>query len=175
MTTGDLARLGFYSLPSTIFASVYSFSSCHSPSGVSMPAIKLDGFRCFRCGNEWWPPSGIEPVRCSVCTSLKWNVPLKATPGNWRDELVARSMRGRPKHRTTHVKLKGFRCTQCEYTWLARRKLSDQAHCPQCRSTHWNERTKRAGTPGLSVVSKQQQTKYVIERGIAKPPKPQKR
>lgn len=41
-----------------------------------MYRIKIDGFRCLRCGHEWLPRNITnEPVICPSCKSPYWNKP----------------------------------------------------------------------------------------------------
>lgn len=38
--------------------------------------IKIDGFKCLRCGHEWAPRDiAVEPVICPKCKSPYWNKP----------------------------------------------------------------------------------------------------
>jgi len=35
--------------------------------------VKLDGFRCLRCGHKWRPRvEGIVPTRCARCLRFDW-------------------------------------------------------------------------------------------------------
>ena len=39
-----------------------------------MPKIKIDGFLCNRCKNEWAPrKKGFKPVSCPKCKSPYWD------------------------------------------------------------------------------------------------------
>ena len=44
-----------------------------------MARIKIDGFRCERCGHEWIPrrnsPYRTNPKTCPKCKSAYWNEP----------------------------------------------------------------------------------------------------
>lgn len=43
-----------------------------------MYRVKLDGFRCLRCGHEWVPRDiANEPVICPSCKSPYWNKPRR--------------------------------------------------------------------------------------------------
>lgn len=46
-----------------------------------MAKVKLEGFRCERCGHEWLPreKGGPEPKVCPKCKSPYWNTPRKTT------------------------------------------------------------------------------------------------
>jgi len=50
-----------------------------------MAKIKIDGFRCERCGHEWVPADINKPPRvCPKCKSPYWERPRKEGKGEKR-------------------------------------------------------------------------------------------
>ncbi len=45
-----------------------------------MVKVKLDGFRCDRCGHAWVPRRKAQPIICPRCKSPYWNKPRKLKP-----------------------------------------------------------------------------------------------
>jgi len=43
-----------------------------------MARIKLDGFRCERCGHEWVKRGEEDPKVCPKCKSPYWDIPRKS-------------------------------------------------------------------------------------------------
>lgn len=44
--------------------------------------IKLDGYKCHRCGHIWFPRTKRTPKQCSRCKNIYWNKPK----GYWKIE-----------------------------------------------------------------------------------------
>ena len=49
-----------------------------------MPNVKIDGFRCSRCGHKWVPESKNRPVTCPNprCRSAYWDKPRRKEGGH---------------------------------------------------------------------------------------------
>jgi hypothetical protein len=42
-----------------------------------MGKVKIDAYKCERCGHIWTPRGDKEPVVCARCKSPYWNIPRK--------------------------------------------------------------------------------------------------
>lgn len=44
-----------------------------------MAKVKLDGYKCDRCGHEWLRRGHDDPKVCPQCKSPYWNIPRKSS------------------------------------------------------------------------------------------------
>ncbi len=49
----------------------------HRVHASHMARIKLDGFRCERCGHEWVKRGEDDPRVCPKCKSPYWDIPKR--------------------------------------------------------------------------------------------------